>query len=390
MKKDYFIKTNVLLSIVAVCLLMTQAVAQFENYTGAVDPRGTRALTEKPTQDFSYKYLPPSGREGGEDIGSAIPIPALPFTDIGFTCDNINDYDEVCPYNAPGSPDVVYSYISPVNGAISVSLCNDATDYDTKLYIYENSYTPGSPIACNDDACSTASYPDAYVSQVQGVPVTAGNTYYIVIDGYGGDCGTYEILVQEVVVVLCNDCLTCSTPEGEGDIPNGGTDNFNGGCNSIPTVFSPIQFNQVICGRANTYINAGGGNSRDTDWYKITLAQAGTLYWSAVADFPLNLYMLSGDCLNNVYASGQSLDCTPAVLSAALPAGTYYLFAAYYNWDGLAVGRNYNAVATFNAPPPDDWCTLQPPLETPVSNWALFMAIGLIGLFVTFRIWRRA
>jgi len=381
MKKEYFIKAKALLSMIAVFFLITQAAAQYENYTGATDPKGKMALVEKPIQDFSHKYLPPSGREGGEDISTAIAITALPYNDAGFTCDNIDDYDEVCPYTGSTAPDVVYVYTPAANQSIDIDLYG--SDYDTKFYVYENSYTPGAPYACNDD------YYSNYVSAIFGLVVTGGNTYYIVIDGYGTACGEYALSVD--IAPYCGDCLSCSTPEGEGDIPNGSDyDYFNGGCNTPPGFpTSPILLNQVICGRANTYIAAGGGEARDTDWYEITLTEAGTLYWSAVTDFPLNFFILSGDCLNTVYASGQSTGCTPAVISAALPAGTYYLWAGYWQFSGLPVGRNYNVVATLNAPPPTDWCTLTPPVETPVSNWALFLGIGLITLFAAFRFWRK-
>jgi hypothetical protein len=382
MKNFNLIKANVLLSIVAVCLLMTQAVAQFENYTGAVDPRGTRALAEKPIQDFSYKYLPPSGREGGEDIASAILIPAIPFSDNGLTCDNVDDYDETCPFTSPGSSDVVYSYTPATNGSIDIDLFG--SDYDTKVYVYQNGYTPGYPYACNDDY-----YPN-YVSKIIAMPVTAGNTYYIVIDGWYGDCGNYVLTIG--MGTDCSACLSCSIPEGEPDIPNNGLDITNGGCNSNPQVFMPLQLNRVLCGRANTY-DYFGDSYRDTDWYELTLTEAGTLYWSGIAMYNLQLVILSSDYCDplyqTTYAIGTAPMCSILTISADLPAGTYYLWAGPSFYSDMPGGANYNAVATLNAPPPDDWCTLPPPFETPVSNWALFMAIGLIGLFVTFRIWRK-
>jgi len=45
----------------------------------------------------------PDGREGGEIIESAFPIPALPFVDTGNTCDNLDNFEELCPYysNSP-------------------------------------------------------------------------------------------------------------------------------------------------------------------------------------------------------------------------------------------------------------------------------------------------
>lgn len=36
---------------------------------------------------------PAFGREGGETLETAVPIPSLPFVDSGTTCDNADDYD---------------------------------------------------------------------------------------------------------------------------------------------------------------------------------------------------------------------------------------------------------------------------------------------------------
>ena len=101
-------------------------------------------------------------------------------------CNFINDYDYVCPYSGSTSADVVYAWVATAGGtgAITVDLC--ASVYDTKVYVYNSSMAV---IACNDDYCS-------FQSIVSNVPVTVGATYYIVVDGYGGSCGTYNMLVD--------------------------------------------------------------------------------------------------------------------------------------------------------------------------------------------------
>ena len=125
-------------------------------------------------------------RQGGDTVDDATVIDALPFNDTGSTSEANDDYDEICPYDAPGSNDVVYSYTPAEDVVLNITLCN-GSDYDTKLYLYENEVTAGAPFACNDDEC-----PD-YVSELIGVEVVGGNTYYIVIDGYGGEAGNYVL-----------------------------------------------------------------------------------------------------------------------------------------------------------------------------------------------------
>ncbi len=51
----------------------------------------------------------PGCRVGGETVETAVVIPAIPFTDTGNTCPFVDNYDEMCPYDAV-SPDCVYSY----------------------------------------------------------------------------------------------------------------------------------------------------------------------------------------------------------------------------------------------------------------------------------------
>jgi hypothetical protein len=132
------------------------------------------------------------GRQGGDTCAGATVIGSMPYSDNGTTSGYTNDYDEVCPYSYSTAPDVVYVYTPSSDETIDVTLCTGVTDYDTKLYIYEN--TCASPYyACNDDACTSPYYPYSYVSELTGVSLTAGNDYYFIIDGYGSSSGDYTI-----------------------------------------------------------------------------------------------------------------------------------------------------------------------------------------------------
>lgn len=208
----------------------------------------------------------PQPQVGGENIATAANIPALPYSDSGNTCAYLNDYDESCPYTGSLSGDVVYKYSPAANIEVNISLCN-TIDYDTKLYVYENS--TATLIGCNDDA--GCGYVGAYSSELTGLAMTAGNTYYIVIDGYGSDCGEYIMDMFENIP--CVECPAGAYAEGE---PSGGcatdyTDAFNGGCNSVPPVFSSVPCSVdgspvTICGGMGGF-SYFGSSYRDTDWY---------------------------------------------------------------------------------------------------------------------------
>lgn len=130
-------------------------------------------------------------REGGEDAFVPFPVAVLPFFDAGFTCDNLDDYDEACPAGGSLSPDVVYAYTPSSDHYLTIDLCGSS--YDTKVYVYEGAVTPGLPYACNDDFYPEEDPCGGWVSRIDGLPVQAGVSYIIVVDGWGGDCGTYQI-----------------------------------------------------------------------------------------------------------------------------------------------------------------------------------------------------
>jgi len=198
----------------------------------------------------------PDGREGGETVADAIVIPRVPFADTGNTSDNLNDYDEICPYTGSTSPDVVYAFTPAADLEIDLSLCSDGNQYDTKIYLYQDSVTPGSPWACNDDWCANSwTY---YASYLMDISLQAGHTYFIVIDGYGGDAGNYELEIETYVPCVV-ECPENAVPEGEPPLVDWYVDEYNGGCNSTPPVFQDINWvNQEdgcawLCGVSGWY-----------------------------------------------------------------------------------------------------------------------------------------
>jgi hypothetical protein len=127
--------------------------------------------------------------QGGDNTESAMVISSIPFSDDGTTDGYSDDYTED---GITGSPDVVYSYTPDVNGWIDISLC-DGTYWDTFVYVYENSVTPGMPYRYSDYGCEVSG-----PSLVKSVKLTTGNTYYIVVDGVNAEAyGDYHINVTE-------------------------------------------------------------------------------------------------------------------------------------------------------------------------------------------------
>lgn len=222
-----------------------------------------------PKSDMHVLQNPSSDREGGEDFGSATPIPGLPYSDSGATCDNINNYDAICPYSGSTSADVVYSLALTNDVALTVDLCGSG--YDTKVYVMDAAQTV---LACNDDfyfdsACGV------YVSKIENAPIPGGQTVYIVVDGYGGDCGDYLMDVTGEIFIPCViDCDAAEAQEGEPELMDGYADSWNGGCNS-PQFGNPFQELDGVgdndlnmCGKAGWYLYQGS-SYRDTDWFVV-------------------------------------------------------------------------------------------------------------------------
>ncbi len=251
---------------------------------------GNRLNLEKDSSHVGMNPGTPVERDGGETIETAVVIPALPFSDTGNTCGAIHNYDEACPYTGSTAPDEVYSYAPGMDIFANIDLCGSG--YDTKVFVYQDAWTPGNPWACNDDfysgpPCGT------YVSFLENVPMYAGHTYYIVIDGWSGDCGNYILEVTEYEPCII-DCWVDAVDEGEPPLVDGYDDNYNGGCNSTPPVFQTINWANEdggawLCGVSGWYYS--GGSFRDTDWFPV-VADGYQIDWFIDAEFAVNCFVI--------------------------------------------------------------------------------------------------
>jgi len=258
-------------------------------------------------------------RVGGEDIPGAALIPSLPFSDTGATCGYVNNYDEVCPYSGSASPDVVYKYTPGSATAITVDLC--ASSYDTKVYIYAGGV--GNLVACNDDAGCGYS---GWQSKVSNIALSAGVTYYIVVDGYGSACGTYDMQVTEYAACVVN-CPAGGVNENEPPCGPDYYDNYNGGCNSVPQVWQILGATAGgcvdLCGKSGTYTYTGL-SYRDTDWFDCTGIGA-TVTATVTAEFPVQFIFIYGtDCNNLGYNLLTGGECQPVTLTYYEGAGAHF------------------------------------------------------------------
>jgi hypothetical protein len=135
----------------------------------------------------------PPTQSPGNVMQSAFAIDMIPFVGSGNTANGFeNNYDDCSDIS--DSPDAVYKYSPAADITVDISTC--LSSFDTKVYVYEND--DQNVVACNEDAgFYDYYYCGYYTSYSDSLTMTAGNDYYIVVDGWGGDAGYYNLQVFE-------------------------------------------------------------------------------------------------------------------------------------------------------------------------------------------------
>jgi hypothetical protein len=310
--------------VIAVAALATLALS-----SPAQIPTG--AAPSKPTPANGSSTTP--WRVEGDTVEECWVIESLPFTEAGSTVGFADDYEEMCPYGS-NSPDVVYSYTPAEDMCVSISLCNSY--YDTKMFVYEDEVVGGVPYACNDDNYNCVDPPVAYTSWLEEVQLYLGHTYYIVVDGYSGDCGDYVLEVEEI---YCGpecviDCV--GVPEGEPTCYDGYDDQYNGGCSSLTWSVIEASPDPIdICGTTGVFMY-GSLTYRDTDWYLFYPCGGVPITATIESEVPIMLAFidLRDWCYNPViwsYVYGAV--CEVVSISDYLPEGQFAVFVAPSDWD---------------------------------------------------------
>jgi len=298
--------------------------------------------------DLYPDYMNPDVRQGGDTVDDATVIDTIPYDDVGTIAGYTDDYEESCPYWS-NSPDVVYSFTPGGDIEVDIDLCG--SNYDTKLFVYDDSMNL---IDCNDDfwfddVCGQ------YVSFLGAVEMNAGMQYYIIIDGYGGSFGDYILSISEYEPCVL-DCPPESVLEGEPDLVDGYVDNFNGGCNSPPDwPFQSLNFGESFinfCGVAGWY-DFQGSNYRDTDWFEAVVGENGYIEVTAEAESSTDIFELDvpDDCAAAVLQSITVHACMPGSMTIfGAPGSVVFLWAGSANFHnpGDVPGNEYLYVLTID------------------------------------------
>ena len=253
----------------------------------------------------------------GDNCNNAEVINALPFQDNGTTDGFSNDYDATCSTSGdPFAPDVVYRYTAPSNGFINISLCETGgiTDFDTELWVYEGTCSTMNEVACSGDACNNGNLASDVISRITNMPVTAGQTYFIVIGGFTEfDFGNFTINVTDATPVAGTDC---SNPLVINSLPFTQTENTATFGDAIDV--TACSNNNYIAGDEVVYTYTPG-NNEFVDIAVTNISTSGAI-------------MITDDCPNAVGAQcvaevfGQGSSSTLNITSLELIGGqTYYI-----------------------------------------------------------------
>jgi len=259
------------------------------------------------------------------------------------------------------------------------------SDYDLSLCLTPSGTQPDSGACCNDatGACidnvlqANCPSPARWVANTLCVDLQppCGTILGACCDDQGGCTQTTEqdcmgTIWLEGVACDPNPCpqappctLSCPTngiPEGEPDCFDGYVDNYNGGCNSSPPVFSSYTIGDTVCGKAGDYVT-NDSLRRDTDWYEFVATTDNTLLYYGTAEFDLQLLIIespTGNCSDYAIVASTTVPaCSTGSIQASIcPGRTYWLWAGEDDDDLVACGSDYQIWTELGAPPTGACC----------------------------------
>ena len=197
--------------------------------------------------------------------------------------------------NTGSAPERVFVWTPATSGLATIQTCNgNETSYDSVVYVRAADCATGPELACNDDAtgCFTSEPNDHHASRLT-LSVIAGQSYFIVVDGYAASAGDFSLSV------------TAPAPGGPTPTPTP----ITGACENPPvippaggTVTGVTSGSSTLAGTCASTVNAPERVFAWTPAFSGTATiqtcdAAGTAYDSV-------LYLRHGDC-----AGGAEVAC---------------------------------------------------------------------------------
>ena len=178
--------------------------------------------------------------------------------------------------NTGTSPEKVFQWTPSLSGRATIQTCGGSTNFDTVLYMRSGSCQTGSPVACNDDTSGCNSGAGSGIASRITPTVTAGQTYYIVVDGYGGARGDFRLSVTPPTPPPPSACLSPTVIPAAGGV-------FTGSTSGASTL-------------SGTCATTNAAPEKVFQWTPSTSGTATVQTCGAGTSFNTVLYMRSGSC----------------------------------------------------------------------------------------------
>ncbi|MBC8072699.1 MAG: PPC domain-containing protein, partial [Deltaproteobacteria bacterium] len=185
-----------------------------------------------------------------QDLGNVAPQTESGNTTGGFdklrgSCSSGNPNDE--------SPDVAYSFTAPADGEYVFD--TDGSNFNTVLYVLDGASCNANEIACSDNFAGQQ-------SSALSVPMLAGETITVVVDGNFNGSGNYQLNVGVLGGGTCPDVdLGTTVPSSTDGDSSGGDNTVAGTCGGFTQPDDTYLFTAELEG---LYIFDTFGSSYDT------------------------------------------------------------------------------------------------------------------------------
>jgi hypothetical protein len=176
----------------------TRTVTPVPAATATVTPPPAVTATPAPTatagvpQPTATGPAPqPTTTPAGGTCNAPIVLPATGGTFTGTTS-GTSALAGTCASTSP-APEQVFAWTPTSSGPAFFRTCG-ATSYDTVMYVRRGSCA-GAELACNDDTTGCPTATNTYHGSQLSLDAVAGETYFIIVDGYADRRGTFSLTV---------------------------------------------------------------------------------------------------------------------------------------------------------------------------------------------------
>ncbi len=174
------------------------ANTSYDWYVRADCGAGSQSVWEGP-HTFTTSPPPPANDMLCNAIALTVDAAPATYTNTSSTGET-GEPNGSCWYGTTTMESVWFSFVAPNTGSVEVTTDFDTPLNDTHIAIYEvgdcNDMATLTEKGCDEDSGDAGQYGWNSIAQVYGL--TAGNTYYVQVDGYNDKDGEFQIQIKKI------------------------------------------------------------------------------------------------------------------------------------------------------------------------------------------------